>query len=408
MPAARAPRVALLLVGLAVIAGAALAAGPAVLDAGASAEMVAPDNSSSYLQPLSNETTRRAYIHADVDVGVAVDADLSAIRARHERLVLEQQAGDADNRTKSLRALRSALAMLENRTAAIERGQQSARDAFREGTISSGELARTLAILDARASALDRVRETAETIATSLNPRPESTVTNFQNLEAALETIGGPATRRLGDRYGGNRTAGATYVSVDGSTGLVVATVAGDDLVREARDDRERQLGGPDTFGQTDEPEISVALQRAAELYNWSFEHGSAAQPLRGYGNTTVYRITVEHVRGMLSAYLDGTTGNVFYEVQEQRAGAVPVTARVIETGDGLELTANTTYPTGPMRLTVVRETTGSPVDANVTVDETPLGRTGEDGTLWAVTPIDGRTVTARTGVNTTVSATVG
>lgn len=401
-------RVALAAIAVCLLTGTALAAGGAAIDDGLQRGVVAVDNSSGYLQPETNATTDHAYVHADVDVGVAVAGDVAAIRGTHRSLAVEQAVGSAENRTDQVSRLRATLASLENRTAETERALREARLAYLEGDRSRDELARTLAIQGARADAIESVRTTVEDVATSMNPLPGTAVTNAQNLEAALETIGGPATHRLRDRYHGNRSAGATYLSIVGEDGLVVATIADGALHREALEADQRRIGGPDRFANTDEPEISVALRRAAELYPWAFDEGSAAQPLRGYGNTTVYRITAEHVQGTLSTYLDGTTRNPFYEIQRLRAAAVPVSDRVSEAGDGLRMTVNRTHATGPMGVTVVREATGSPVDAVVTIDEATLGRTGDDGHLWTVQPVEAAEVTASTGENTTVAATVG
>jgi len=408
MPSTESLRFAVAVLAVCLFAGTALAAGGAVVDDGALRGVVAVDNSSGYLQPEANATSDHAYVHADVDVGVAVAGDVAAIRGSHQSLAVERAVGAAENRTDQVTRLRSTLASLENRTAATERALREARVAYLEGDRSRDELARTLARYGARADALESVRTTVEDVATSMNPLPADAVTNAQNLEAALETIGGPGTDRLRDRYSGNRSAGAAYLSIVGPDGLVVATVAEGTLHREALEADQRQVGGPDSFAETDEPEISVALRRAAELYPWAFEQGSAAQPLRGYGNTTVYRITAEHLQGTLSTYLDGTTTNPFYEIQRVRAGEVPVTDSVTEAGGGLRLTLNLTHATGPMGVTVVREATGSPVDAAVSIDETWLGRTGDDGHRWTVQPDESATVTASTGENTTVSATVG
>lgn len=402
------PRVALAVVALALVAGTAAAAGPAAIDAGPPATVVAADNTTGYLAPETNDTVERAYVTTDVDVGVAVAGDLAAIRARHESLAIDHALASAPNRSARLRSLQTALSRLENRTAAIERDGRRARTNYLGGAIDRATLIRNLARVDARARALESVRATVETAATELNPRPQRTVTHTQNLEAALETVGGPATARLRERYAGNRSVGASAVSVLGSEGLVVATTADGVLFREALDAGERQVGGADSFSESDEPEISVALRRAAQLYPWAFEHGNAAQPLRGYGNTSVYRITVEHDQGRLSAYLDGATGNVFSEVQRLRAAEVPVTNQHAESGNGLRLRINATHATGPMGLTVTREATGSPVDAAVSIDDTLVGHTGDDGRFWTVQPAGAATVTARTGENTTVAVPLG
>jgi len=406
------PRTALPLVALCLAAalgvGAVVAAGPAGESGGGQPAVVTVSNTSGYLQPAGASAERRAYVHTDVEVGVAVADDVAELRATHERLTLANELEAAPDRTARLDALRDRVATIEARAEAIHAEQRAAREAYLDGSLSRGALLQRLARLDARADAAERVRSTVEERLASSSAGAGSALTEAQNLEVALETVGGPATRRVRQRFIGNRSSGATYLSVVGSHGLVVATVADDRLYRDAVDATERDPDGPSQFAGAGEPEISVALQRAASLYPWAFEFGSAAQPLRGYGDTAVYRITAEHPHGRVSVYLDGATTNAFREIQQKRLEAVPVVEQRRATGDGLAIRLNATHETGPLGVTVTREATGRPVDASLVVDGVVVGSTGADGHLWTIQPRGTATVSARTDDGATVAVDLG
>jgi hypothetical protein len=403
----------LLACGLAVAlgAGAVLAAGPAggaAVDGGVQPAIVNGTNSSGYLQPAGASAERRTYVTHGVGVGAAVAADVAALRARHDRLTMRQKLEAAPDRASRLETLQTRLAVLENRTAAIRRAQRRARAAYLDGSASRATLLRRLARLDARAEATERVRNRVEDRLSGSSAGAGETLTETQNLEVALETVGGPATRRVRQRFSGNRSAGVTYVSVLGSHGLVVATVADGRFYRDALDRTARDPTAVSQFSGADEPEISVALRRAARLYPWAFEAGSAAQPLRGYGDTDVYRITAEHPHGSLSAYLDGGTKGVFRELQQRRLEEVPVTETYRATGDGLVLRLNATHETGPLGVTVTRQATGQPVNASLAVDGITIGTTGIDGHRWTVQPRGAATVVARTDDGARVAIDLG
>lgn len=407
-PAASLPRLALVAIGLVCLAGgASLAAGQGVVTDEPQPAIESPANTSGYLQPASDET-RRAYVHHDVDVGVAVSDRVADLGARLDRRTFERDLSQDDSRSERLATIREYVTQLESRTTAVQSAQRQARQAFLADDLSRTAFLEELARIDARAASLEQLRSRIEERVTRLSPQPDSALTTVQNLEAALETVGGPATRSVRNRFAGNVSAGATYVSVVGGHGLVVATVSGDQLYREALDETERNPDGSDRFAVDGEPEISVALRRAAELYPWAFENGGAAEPLRGYGDTTVYRITAEHIHGRLSAYLDGATENVFREIQRTRLRMVPVTDQAEERSAGLHLAVNATHSTGPLSVTVTQANSGNPADVRITVDGETVGYTGNDGQLWTVQSPGTTTVRAVTDGGNTVEVTVG
>lgn len=407
-PAASLPRLALVALGLVLLTcGAALAAGQVAVTDEPQPAIESPANTTGYLQPAGDDA-RGAYVHQDLDVGVAVADRVAQLGARLDSRTFERELAGEDVRSERLATIREYVTQLDSRTSAVRTAQREAREAFRDGQLSRAAFLQELARLDARAASLERLRSTVEGETSRLTPQPQDALTTVQNLEASIEAVGGPATQRVRSRFAGTRSAGATYLSVTGDHGLVVATVSGELLYRDALDETERDPGGPDRFAVNGEPEISVALRRAAELYPWAFENGGAAEPLRGYGDTTVYRITAEHSQGVLSTYLDGATENVFREIQQTRLAMVSVTDRASASGDGLQLAVNATHETGPLSVTVTRTDAETPVDARVTIDGQTVGDTGSDGHLWTVQPRGAATVRAVTDGGDAVEVRIG
>jgi hypothetical protein len=122
-------------------------------------------------------------------------------------------------------------------------------------------------------------------------------------------------------------------------------------------------------------------------LYPWAFANDPSARGARGFGNTSVYRISVDHTHGSLVSYLDGATQNVFREVQRKQLVSIPLDTRVANNTTSLRLQVNTTHESGPMHVEVTRPKTGLPVVSEVTVDGERVGTTDTDGDLWTVRP---------------------
>jgi len=89
----------------------------------------------------------------------------------------------------------------------------------------------------------------------------------------------------------------------------------------------------------------------------------------------------------------------VFMERQRVDLDAVSAGEATTRTLD-LTLTVNRTFPGGPLRVAVIDPRTGDPVDAVVKIgreggESVDVGTTGDDGTLWTVSPRGEFVVTA-------------
>lgn len=398
-----------LIAGLAVGAVATGLDGQAALDGDLHPRIAEERNSSNHLQPERGDGTRDAIAYQDVDLGVAVATGTERIHGRHDRLAFDGRFQEAPNQSAQLATFRDAVADLARRTTAAREARTAARTSFREGSISAPEYFRQLALLDARTDRLETTRTRLESRVGEVGPRAQSSLTELQNLEADLETMNGPVATELRARYRGNASAGATVLSVTPDGGFVVSTSDDEQFYRVAQETADWTRDGDDRFvTENGSGGLSQALERAADLYPWTFSHQFGSPPPRGvFGTTVVYKIAVVHQNGRLTVYLDGSTEEVFREVQRNRRDAVPQNWSRSATAEDVALTVNGTYGSGPLDVTLRDASTGTGVDGRVRIDETDVGSTNGSGRLGTVQPYGEFTVDATTDANETVSLTI-
>ncbi|MDG5777583.1 hypothetical protein VB773_05565 [Haloarculaceae archaeon H-GB2-1] len=353
------------------------------------AHTVSPSqNTTSFLAIEASETERDQYGSTSIDVAGAVAVDTEKLHGRYNELSLRTGFIANDDSERRIELLRSEASRIERRTDALEERQRRALRQYNEGTISTHRFLRELARIDAAARALDTqlvtVRRDLEPAGTfSLPNRLRS---RYDNLQADLVTLEGPVRRQLAASLATKESTRVLVLTSEDA--IVLSQTTTNRYVREAYLGDEREPGGVDQFGASDRPRISVAYQRAAELYPWAFDVENALAPpsATGFGNTSVYRISVDHSQGDLTTYLDGSTQNAFREIQSKRLRSIP-TSRVSNNTVPLTLRVNHTHATGPMQVTLIRNAGDEPIDGTVRVNGDRVGRTGSDGTLWTVTP---------------------
>jgi hypothetical protein len=403
------PRSPLLPPLVAVLAAVALVAAP-VGAAGAAGTATDPRDT-PLVVPLTNTTNqaapddvvRRGYGQADVDVAGAVAVDAARLGGRHDTLALAERLDGAEDQQARLAAVRATLDRVETRLDSLDRRQGELYAAYSDGSLSTATFLRRLAELEAAATQqrelVGEVSRQADAAGVSL---PVATQTRIARLRADLVVLPNPVADGLVDGVAGTGTPSTLYLEA-AADGLVLATVADGTYHRTATVRADRQPGSPDRFAGETRPRITVAYDRAAELYPWLFDNAIGNPSIRGFGDTSVYLIEGAHPQGNVRTYIDGATRNVFHELQSKDPDTVPVTATVENTSGGLELAAGTTHPTGPMTVSLVRPATDTPVDATVRIDGQPVGTTGPDGRLTTVQPagpfrmnatVDGATVT--------------
>jgi hypothetical protein len=138
-------------------------------------------------------------------------------------------------------------------------------------------------------------------------------------------------------------------------------------------------------------------------LYPWVSDNLQSINRIAGFGDSDVYLIDLSHPHGTVTSYIHGGSTNIFHEQHRQRPDAVPTRLTASNANDTLALRVNATTETGPMQISLSRETTNTPVDAVVRIDGRRVGTTGSDGRLWAIRPSGSFSVNATTPDGTSV-----
>ena len=377
---------AVLVAGL--VVAVALTAGIAVSEDGVANDtstVVTTDGGSSYLSPPAAEVTREGYSSPGFDLSAAAAADSQRLRGEHRAAMFEQRFEAAGNRSE---LVVSAAARLGDRADALDGHHGGLLATYSEGELSTPRLLAHLAQTRAAAVQHQTVADRIETVVANADnvALPQDIQEQFSTLAVELPALESPVTDALVD---GQLDPGQT-VYAQATDDAVVLAVAGETHIRQATLRGERDRGGVNRFIQDageDENPNTLALDRSQELYP-----GLEVFSPPPFDATTVYGIQSTTAFGEVVAYLDGATRNSFHEQQRLTAAELPVTDVLTESADDIELTVETTSPTGPMRVTV---TDGDePVEGvRLSVADDTVGVTDAAGGRWVTQPLDGATV---------------
>ncbi len=393
----------LLVVGALLAVGVAASAGPPMIDAetandGASRvvttdsqpRVVEVPNSTNYLM-ASADPTRQGYTTESVDVATAVGTSASRLDGEFQSRTFStryERAGP--DSTARLAVAQSTVDDIERQVDALDATQAELFRAYSNGTLSQEQLVDRLVRLDAQASqseaTLQQIRDRIRSDpATSLPPSLEARIAALQSELIVLPT---PMTDRLA-------------ASATGRTDPIVAYVGGvdDTLVLAAIDDGRfyRQATVHSAYRGDDSTNFSGAFERVRDLYPWVYSGGSQFEP--GLSKSAdVYRLDATHPQGSLSAYLSGSTTDIFHESQTLVPDTVPVYNTITRQNASLNVTVTTTTETGPMKVVVRDNESGELLNGTVLVDGKRVTTTGADGTLWTVRPAGPFEMTVRSG----------
>ena len=392
LPAVLATLVVLATLSTGVSAGPAATGSPGAVaptESGASLPVVSVSNTTGYLALPNGETDeqRDRFGTANVDVAGAAAMESSRFRIRLFRRSTIEAFRSAPNTSARTRVLRDAASDLENRSQALREQQSVALRAYNDGEISTETMLRRLAIVDARADRLDAaVTQLLQTVGTEPGyTLPTDLRIRIQNSRAEPVVMQGLVKSTIGNSVSGSGPQQVYVGNTDES--LVLARIGGGRYVREAYVASAQGGPGPDRFRASEQYPVSAALERAQVLYPWAFDNRISTRRARGIGLTPIYRFTIDHSHGQLDIYLDGRTNQTFREIQDERISRLPVGETVTRETENLTIRANTTHPTGPMEVTVRDPELNATVDARISIDGTPVGRTGSDGSLWTIRP---------------------
>lgn len=339
-------------------------------------------NTTNYLDIRQADVERGDRGESSLDVAGAVAMDVQRLRGEYSTRAFDAAYTDASGETARVRQLRAEVDRLDRRITLLEARQQTAIDAYNAGDISASLLVRRLVTVDVAARQIRaQFAHLAQSAGVSL---PDALDDRIETMEADLVPLTGTVRERAGAAVTGQRPAMDVY-ALTSTSGLVLSTADDERFYREAHLPNSREPVGPDRFVTDDDPTgITAANERASQLYPWAY--GDTGPSLDRFGRTSVYEISLDHSHGALTTFLDGTTETSFRELQFLQVERLP-TRQTTNSTSTLAVRVNRTYGTGPMEVTATDPVTGAPVDATVVVNGAEVGTTGNDGSLWTVTP---------------------
>lgn len=364
---------------------------PAQVDAAASGEV-------NVLSIPPGEATRSSLQLESVELGsgLAFASTTADMRVSTGTVIERIESAETGERRQQL--LLQEVSAIEQRVIALRSRQRQAIDAYARGDRTPRRLLYELAAIDAEARELEDRRERIQSVTESTSGFSISS-SRFGNIELELNTLTGPVRGHAAAVLGGEADSAQFFVQT-GPDSVALGVIRDGTYVREV-------YRGPLRTGGDGEFTLADAVNATEQAYPTI-----AAQRLRddtlGNPGSDSARVTIEHERGRLVAFVDSGSQRVFKEFQYRPIDQVTPESSVSATRDGLELTAHRTYPGGPVRLQLNSTTDAEPVDAQLTVGppngrSSVVGRTGDDGSLWTLAPAGTYQVTAIDGSSVVV-----
>ncbi|ESP89292.1 DUF7094 domain-containing protein [Candidatus Halobonum tyrrellensis] len=314
-----------------------------------------------------------------IDAGVAVSFGTNRSAERMETIAVRERVRSADGAEARSQAILDGMNAVERRAVTLRTRSRSTVRSYANGELTATDLVVERARIRAEAGALANRVRLLSTLAEDVEGFSLNTG-RTQSLLYDLETFGGPVTDRAVAALRGSGDATRLYVSATG-TNVVVTTVTDGEYVRETYRGDLRNLDGSSI-----QPAVAQAVTARSYPEIWDARTATSGS---GRGGTFIYRVA--YPGGQLTAFVDGGSERVFEEHQRINLTTFPSTTVANNTQNGLTLSVNRSYAGGPIRLELTDASTGEPVDGTVQLgrgeDSTTVGRTGEDGVLWALSP---------------------
>jgi hypothetical protein len=316
-----------------------------------------------------------------VDAGTATVFGANASAARIETIALRERIANANDSDERQIRILDGLNEVDKDVVTLHSRHRSAIDAYHAGDLTAKaflvELARIRAsaqVLEKRLLMLDRLAEETDNFALD-DSRVFPVVYD-------LRTFDGPVRSRTSAALSGEPSASTRVYVASTESGIVLATVADGQFVREAfrGDLRNRADTGVD-----EETAQNVTSRSYPEV--WAATGGSVS----GQGSGGTFLFDLAYPNGTLTAFVGGGSERVFMEHQRIDLAGSRTGEAVTRTLD-LTLAVNRTFPGGPLRVAVTDPQTGESVNAVVKIgreggESIDIGTTGDDGVLWTVSP---------------------
>lgn len=320
---------------------------------------------------------RGSFATSSLDVATTLAIQHDEADARLDRYTLDERMRRTASTEARQALLFEAVTSVRTRIAALREDDRELRAAYTAGEVDTETYVRRLAILDQRAAvlraALDRIQAHAADIPQfSLRGR-------VRLLDAALFGFQGPVRGQAVTALRGQDSPVRLFVAAS-ADGVVVSTIEDGRYVREAYRASNRDV--ENVSGMT----LNEAAARTSELYPTAYNSSKSIRTGINGLSGGLYRIDIEFREGSLTAYLDGATRNVFFEIQERRLDLLGTRPSAVASANGTRIAVNRSYPGGPLRVQVTDNETGTPFSTTVVVAGERF-QTGDDGRLWTLAP---------------------
>jgi hypothetical protein len=356
-----------------------------------------PGQNTTSVLLLTGETTS-GYAQSSMDLAPAVTATRGAVGIQLRERIVRERLQDTSTVDRRRQVLRQETERLAADVGALERTERRALERYERGEISAEDLLRTLAAVDAEAQQAEQLVSLLQDEVSQVQFL-SSTEDRLQSLQVRLAMLHGPVREHARAVFRGEAASTRIHISVAGEA-VALAAIRGNTYIREANVPANIDATASDGFSSESE-----VIDRIGTLYPWAWTSDTSS--VRTYTNfeNGFYRINVDHTHGRLTSYLDGSTQNVFSEVQYKSLSRMPTGQPATAEANGTTLRVNQSFGGGPVQVTARATSTDQPVDGTVYVDDERVGRTS-GGRLWLVGPTSQYDVTLETDAgNVTVTA---
>jgi hypothetical protein len=369
-------------------------------------QVYAPENTSAVLTLGEDADETRAFATTSLDLGTS----LSIQKDEMDRRLVTRSFGEGFSQLDSRESKRDLLLRywteLESRTTTLEKRERTARQGFRNGSVSADEYVRSLARINAE---IDHLSTEIDTIKTYSDEVSQFTLTGFlASLEKRHVSLRGSVRDRTARTLFGDDSSIAVFVSA-ADNGVILSSINDGTYVREITRQDHRDIENGGQLSQSEGVDI------AKSTYPWAAQN-SRRTSWSGPAGAGYHQYNIEHIHGDVRSFIDVSSHSIFdanQRVYLTDAAANEATAtRNLETStrpkgpgataneSGLLLTVNRSYAGGPIYVALQDNETGDYVEGTVAVNGETVGETSADGGLWTLSPAGSFNVSASSGLD--------
>lgn len=343
---------------------------------------------------FSGEATESGTATTGVDAGVTAAVGMAEIEAAYNQALLDERLEGAPSAAAERSELRAQQDRVEQRVTELRGAEQATHTELASADRDPVTVGYELARINGAAAAYDEwITYIGQEMDDVEEIEPDR---QFGALLVETATLQSPLRDRLMRTAAGADERKQLFVTA-GSNGLLLGTNADDTFYRDAYDDR---LYDQEAEVAIDEIDV---LDSVDDQYPWITEFDSidVSQGLDTPSpNGAASRVTTRHPHGELITFVNRENGDVFFEHQQLDHDSVPTTERINTTDEGLQLTVEETFPTGPMKVTLLDGASEEPLQGTIRIDEQIVGTTDENGHVWIVDSPEERTLSATVATN--------